>query len=366
MNAVAFHAVNLALHLGAVALVFVLINRALRLSGADDSRANLVAALTTLLWSLHPALTDTVSYVSGRSLGWSGLLVLAAVLAGTGDRHRPVLAFACAALAPLTRETALVAPVLLLAFQITVGHMMPQPVRRSAPVWIGALIAAAILAAMPSHRDLVGFSLDQRGPLDALPEILRLWVMPWDISILPTQTVTHGWTDPPTLIRSAGLALATGIAIALRHKAPVVAFAVLWTLLALLPTNSVIWRVDPVAVRPLYLAGIGVLLLAASGLARLPFGRWPGLALAVGLATMSWERATLYQDAVALFADAAAKAPSEARAHLMYGLIMANAGRGEEARAALQKALELDPFQTEAENALRLLDLGAPIYTPPP
>lgn len=161
MNAVAFHAVNLALHLGAVALVFVLINRALRLSGADDSRANLVAALTTLLWSLHPALTDTVSYVSGRSLGWSGLLVLAAVLAATGDRHRPVLAFACAALAPLTRETALVAPVLLLVFQITVGHMMPQPVRRSAPVWIGALIAAAILAAMPSHRDLVGFSLDR-------------------------------------------------------------------------------------------------------------------------------------------------------------------------------------------------------------
>ncbi|OYW60348.1 MAG: hypothetical protein B7Z31_04330 [Rhodobacterales bacterium 12-65-15] len=370
VNAAAFHAVNIGLHLGAVVLVFLLVRRGVELAGLED-RANRIAILATLLWSLHPALTDTVSYVSGRSSGLSGLLVLAALVAATGRKARPWLAFLCAALAPLARETALVAPLLLLVFQATVGRGQPGSLRRAAPVWAGALVAAAVLAAMASHRDLVSFSLTTRGPLDALranvfalPEALRLWLMPWEISILPRQPVIHGWDDPPTLIRSAALAFVTAAAIALRKRWPVVALAVLWTLMAMLPTNSVIWRVDPLALRPLYLAGIGLALLAALALARLPLVL--GLAVAAALGTMSWDRATLYQDEVALFADATVKSPNEARTHLMYGLTLANTGQVAEARRVLEQALRLDPFLSEATNALRLLDAAAPVYSDPP
>jgi len=370
MNAAAFHGVNIGLHLGAVALVFLLVRRATRLSGRGDAGER-VALLATLLWSLHPALTDTVSYVSGRSAGLSGLLVLAAVMAATAEKPRPLLAFLFAALAPLARETALVAPLLLLAFQITVGRSQSGNFRRAVPVWIGTCVAGAVLSAMESHRELVSFSLNQREPLDALranvfaiPEILRLWAMPWDISILPTQPVTHGWSDPPTLIRIAVLTGAAGAALVLRKRAPLLAFAILWTLLAFLPTNSAIWRVDPVAVRPLYLAGIGLSLLAALVIARLPLAL--GLVLAAALGMMTWQRATLFQNEVALFVDAAEKAPLDARTHLAHGLVLANAGRVAEARQALEQALRIDPFLTEAENALLLLQAGVPIYRPGP
>jgi hypothetical protein len=375
----AFHAVNLALHLIAVALVFLLVRRACVLAGAgpaeagrnDPERAERTALIAATLWAVHPALAETVVYVSGRSAGLSGVLVLGALAAATGARPRPGLAFGCALAAPLARETALVAPLLLLAWQVTVhrDQAASQRLRRAWPVWAGALLAALIIASLSRHRELVAFSLDQRGPLDALranlfaiPEILRLWLEPWRISILPAQAVVHGWTEAPTFLRAAGLAALPVLALAFRARAPVVALAVLWTLVALLPTNSLIWRVEPVALRPLYLAGIGLALLIALPLARLRGGGILAGALVLALGVLAWQRATLFQDEVALFADVARKAPGDARAALMLALVLANAGRTEEARAALDAALALDPFLTEARNALRLLDAVEGVY----
>lgn len=374
MEPVAFHLVNLLLHLATMVAVFLLVRRACHQSGHRGDSADRIAGATVLLWALHPALTETVTYVSGRSVGLSTLVILLCLLAATSDRPRPVLAFALAAAAPLARETALILPLLLVAWQVTLGHEPPaRAVRRAAPVWAGAILAGLLIALLARHRDLVAFSLDQRGPLDsfranlfAVPEILRLWVQPGRISILPAQPVVHGWTDGPTLLRMAALALLAVAAFGLRRRAALVAFALLWSGLALAPTNSLIWRVDPVAVRPLYLAGIGLSLVLALGLLRLRFGIWLAAALALWLGVQTWQRARLYQDEVSLFADAAAKAPQDARAHLVHGLVLANAGRPDEARRALETALVIDPFLTEAENALRLLTAGGAIYPRPP
>lgn len=375
MSAPAFHFVNLVLHLGAVLLVLVLITRAGQLAGHARPEASRIAWIAAALWAIHPALTETVTYASGRSAGLSGLLVLGALVAATAGRPRPMLAFGCAILAPLARVTALIAPVLLVAWQVTLGRAEPPALalRRAVPVWLGAMAAGLIIAAMARHRELLAFSLDQRPPLDALranvfaiPEILRLWVQPWRVSILPLQPVIHGWTDAPTLLRLAVLLVLPALALALRHRAPLLAFAVLWTLAALMPTNSLIWRVDPVALRQLYLAGIGLSLVLALLLAKVRFGPAVALALATGLGTLIWSRSALYQDEVALFADAALKAPQDARAQMTLGLVLANAGRAAKAREALDRALRIDPYLTAAENALRVLDAGAPIYRPGP
>ena len=371
LSPVGYHAVNLTLHLAAVALVALLIRQALRLAGHAAERADRVAGLATALWALHPALTDTVTYVSGRSVGMSSVLLLIALLAVTAEKPRPLVGLVAASLAPLARETALIAPVLLLVWQATVGRRQPDRLRRAVPVWAGAALAAAVLAALPAHRELVGFSLDQRGPLDALranlfaiPEILRLWLEPWRISVLPAQPVVQGWTDAATLLRLLALLALAGGALALRRRLPLVALAILWTLVALLPGNSVIWRVDPVALRPLYLAGIGLSLGLALVLSRLRAGALLGLPLVLALGAMTYQRAGLYADDVTLFADAAARAPEDARAQAMLGLALANAGRLDEARQSLERALILDPVSREAGNALRLLSAGGSIYTP--
>jgi tetratricopeptide (TPR) repeat protein len=374
-SALAFHAVNLGLHLGATALVLLLVRRAAELAGRGSSEAGRLGLVTAALWAVHPASVETVTYVSGRSMGLSTVLVLAVLWAATMPRRHPALTFLAAALAPLARETALAAPLFLLAWQLGPGQREAprRALSRAAPVWFGALAAALVLAAMPRHRELLGFSFAQRGAFDALrgnlfaiPDMLGLWAAPWQISAVPAQPLIYGWADAPTLLRIALLAGAPLAALALRHRFPLAALATLWTLLAFVPTNSLIWRVDPVAVRPLYLAGLGLSLLVALVLTKARIGMGLAVLLAAGLAILTFTRAGLYADEVALFREAAAKNPGEPRQLVRLGLVLANAGDWEAARAALAEASALDPYDAEARYALRLIEAGLPIYSLPP
>ncbi|MDH5452448.1 MAG: tetratricopeptide repeat protein, partial [Paracoccaceae bacterium] len=224
-----------------------------------------------------------------------------------------------------------------------------------------------ILALMPRHQDLVSFSIALREPLDALrgnvfavAEMLGLWVQPWRISVMPSQPLIYGWGDAPTFLRLTLLAGAPLAALILRRRFPLAALAALWVILAFLPSNSVIWRVDPVAVRPLYLAGLGLSLLLALALCKLRFGLAAAVMLALCLAVLTFPRAALYADEVALFREAVAKNPGQPRPLVRLGLVLANEGAVDEARAALERALALDPYDREAENALRLIEAAAP------
>lgn len=365
----AYHAVNLALHLMSVALVLALLQRAARLAGHEVGRAGWIGLLGAALWAVHPASVDTVGQVAGRSAGLSTALILLALWLATGPKRHPIGAGLAAALAVLARETALVAPLLLLVWQLCLPG--DNGVRRAAPVWIGALVAGAIILALTRHAELVAFSLDQRGPVDALRAnlfavtgMLRLWLMPWQIGAVPSQPVFYGWADPPTLVR-LGLLAGTGLAaLALRRRWPLVALATLWVGVALLPTNSLIWRVNPVAMRPLYLAGVGLALLLALGLSRQVAGRMLAAVLILGMGVLTWQREQLYSDPVAYFADAVLRAPGEPAPLVLYGLTLANVGRIDEGRAALESALRIDPLDAEAGNALRLLQAGS-VYSPP-
>ncbi|MEZ5667735.1 MAG: hypothetical protein R3F55_09955 [Alphaproteobacteria bacterium] len=359
-----FHAVNLLLHVATTLLLLVLLRRAVRLSA--------VAVLATALWAVHPALTETVTYVSGRSAGLSALLLLGALVLATGPVRAGTVAAAatCAALAPLARETALVLPALLLWWQLTVGRgeSVRTACTRLLPVLAGAAVGASVLAAMPGHRTLVAFSLQARPPLDALrgnvhamADILGYWAMPWRISIDPPQPQAWGWLELATLVRTAGLAVVGGTALALRRRAPVAAFALGWTLLCLLPSNSLIWRIDPVGLKPLYLASIGpALLLAAvpmrSGGAGRRFGMAAGAGLGVALAAMTVQRTALYADPVALWRDAVDKAPERGRPWIGLGLALLEAGRRDEAAAALAAGLAREPWNPAAREGLALIE----------
>ena len=366
-----FHAVNIALHAGAALLVFLLVARAARLSGMDGARVVSFACMVAALWAVHPALTETVTYVSGRSAGLSGLLMLAALALATGPASRAAVlgAGSCAALAPLARETALVLPVLLVLWQATLASTEPLPlaVRRLAPVLIGAGIGALVLIAMPAHRALVDFSLQARPPLDALrgnvhaiADILWLWLAPWQVSIDPAQPLAWGWLETPTLVRLAGLAGVAALAWSLRRRAPLAAFAVGWTLLCLVPTNSVIWRVDPVALKPIYLASLGPALLFELLLVRIDrvwrrSGAAIGLAVIIAWSALTMQRNALFADPVALWQQAVDVAPERGRPRVGLGYAWLDAGNLAEAERALNEGLAREPWSIAARRGLELL-----------
>jgi hypothetical protein len=339
-----------------------------------------VAVFGAALWALHPAAVETVVPVTGRSVGLSSFLLLAALLIVTRDTPRRATALAAGALAfaaPLARETALVLPAFGLLWQATlgVGDARRSAIARQLPLAVGTGLAAVALALSERHRELISYSLGVRAPLEALRgnvnavfDILAMWVLPGRVSIDPAAAPELPWTAWSTILHLALLTAAALAVLFLRRRAPAAAFACGWTLIALAPTNSIIWRIDPVGVRPLYLASIGTVLLAvlfAAHLRRLlaPLSqRWRtagargGLALGAAalaaLATAGASRAALYTDPVALWSDAAEKAPQRSRPLVNLGVQLLLKDRLGPAESAFRKAIAIEPGNRNARCAL--------------
>ncbi len=368
-----FRLVNVAFHAASAVLIFLLAER--WLSSRRLTGARVAAFAGAALWALHPLAAETVTYVSGRSAGLSTLLVLGALaFAATDEAPSPLRAVGAgllALLAPLAKETALVLPLLLVWWEATLGpRSVPwrDRARRIAPVAAGTLAAALALALLPRHRELLGFSLAVRAPLEALrgnmqavPAMLGLWAFPWRLSIDPAKPLEWAWTEGPTLFALAGLGALAALALVARRAAPWLAFAAGWTLLALAPSNSFVWRLDPVGVRPLYLASVGPALLAAalvsSALAsRAPAAGRAALALALALACALGAglvvRNARYSSPVALWEDAVRKAPRNARAKNNLGFAYLAVGRLDDAERTLEAAQTLDPGMTQPECGL--------------
>lgn len=374
-----FHAGNLLLHLAATLLVFALVRRVLDRS--VSAHADLAAWLAAALWALHPAAAEAVAPVAARSAPLAAVLLLASFLLVTGARPpawpAALGAGALALAAPLARETALVLPALVLAWQATLGAGEPRAAirRRLLPALGGGALAALALALSARQRELVAFSLATRPPLEslrgnvaALFDLAGLWLVPGRVSADPAPPAELAWSSPALLARLALLAAAVALAVAARRHHPESAFAAGWTLVALVPSNSLIWRLDPVAPRALYLASIGPALLAALAVGALarrgaaaPAPRRAAAAAALALALAlplgalarsAQHRAGLWAEPAALWADAAAKAPARARPWNNLGVELLLAGRLDESEAAFRRALVLDPQATGALCAL--------------
>lgn len=350
MNATGFLLTNFLLHAFTVLAVFQLALRRL-----EDPGAALVAAL---VFALQPANAEAVAYLSGRSVLLSTALLLGALLAHERGREPSpsarawrwlsLLAFVLAALA---RETALVYPLLLGAWEATRpagGHA-----RRVLVPGLLAGLMAMLLLTLPRYRELAVYSSELRSPpaalaanLAALPESLSLWFRPWALSLV------HPPTEPAAGRMVLGLALLlllVLLAIRGRQPWPLAALAAAWVLIALAPTHGLIARRDLVTERQLYLAWVGPSLLAGglwivlhrTSAARL--AAVAGTALLVAAGWASQRRADLWRNEVLLWSDAVTKAPASALAWNNLGAAHRDAGDVPAAATAFRRAIALDP-----------------------
>lgn len=360
LEAAGFLAANLALHVAASLLVLALARR--RIGDA-------AALWAALLFTLQPAHAEVVAYVSGRSTGLMAVLVLGALL--LWDRGRRIAALAGFALACLAKEVALVFPLLLWAWEAT----RPGPrtdVRRPLLAASGlALALGVLLLGLARYRTLLGFSLALRSPLEnllangrAIPTMLSLWLRPWALS--PDHAFAEHGSLAASLVGLLAVACALGAAHALRRRAPLLALALAWPLLALLPTSSLIAKLDLVTEKPLYLAWLGPSLLLGACANRLVaraergrMRRWAVGACVVvlcALAAASAWRASLWRDPVRLWLDATAKAPDKSRCWNNLGMAQLTAGRDADALASFQRAVRLEPTNGPALQNLRVTE----------
>ncbi|MCC7548275.1 MAG: tetratricopeptide repeat protein [Burkholderiales bacterium] len=368
-----FHAFNIAVHALNAALVLALVRRlAVTLAPASASAVPLLAALA---FALHPAQTEAVTYVSGRSVSLMGTFYLGALLlhldgaARTGPEITARLASpALFALALATRETAWTLP-LAIALVQAVTQPGASPWRATRAHWLVLSAAGLAALAIPGYRRLLDGSISARSLWDnLLTQIDGVWYLIC-VPLLSLRTnidpdlAVRTVADPLLLLRGAALLGLVAAAFALLRRHAWLGFGLLWFFLHLLPTNSVLPRLDVANDRHLYLALLGPAIIAAAALARLPAGhprRGAAAGLVAALAVTSSLRNLDYRSEQALWSVTARTSPHKARVWNNLGYAHALAGDTRAAHAAYARALQLNPAHAKAAANLRALDAAPP------
>jgi len=406
-----YHALNLGVHILAGWVLFGILWRAEALRNAPSRKewgAGLMLALSaSLLWTLHPLQTESVTYIIQRAESLAGLfylLTLYSFIRGSGNEAAPAASTAWRALSVFfcllgmgTKEIVVTAPVMVLLFDRTFVAGSFRSALRQRPGYYGFLAATWIpLALLVTGAHGRGGTAGWGGAISgwnyfliqmpALVHYLRLAVWPAGLIFDYGPAVApSGTAIVLSCLVLLMLAAATVVAFWRRHP---LGFVGAWFFVVLAPSSSFVpVEVQPIAEHRMYLALAALAVVAA--LAIQACGRRAILALLAVAALCGFltdRRNQVYRSPEALWGDTVAKRPGNARAlcnfadalvaegrideglrnyeeavrlelpraggagHTViveiltnYGNALLGAGRVDEARASYEKALEFDP-----------------------
>jgi len=374
-----YHALNLAIHVLAGLTLFGIVRRTLERRAPQAAVA--VAFAAALLWTIHPLLTESVTYIVQRAESLMGLFYLLTLYcfirgAGTDGAGKDVWYACCAGACLLgmgAKEVMVSAPLIVLLYDRTflAGNFGDALRRRR---WVYAALAATwlllvfLVVAGNGRRGSAGFgsgipwwsyALTQ---LPAIVHYIRLGLWPYPLVFdYGDALALHASVIVPSALIVAVLAAATLWALVRR---PAIGFlgASFFALLA--PSSSVVpVATEAMAEHRMYLplAPLAILVVIALhralGRASLPLYA----ALAVGLACATWKRNETYLSERGLWSDTVERRPDNERAQDNLGFILSRIpGRLDEAIGHYEEALRLKPDFVEAHYNLAFALLQKP------
>lgn len=368
-----FHLVNVLIHLGNCLLVYAVTLRLVQ--GWFNGGAARIALASALLFAVHPAHTEAVTYVCGRSTGLMAFFYLAGIWAYVSVPDRALAARwglvrlhglvpLCFVLALGVKETAVTFPLALLACDVALGTPWRQMLRRQWPVWT-LLVAGAVYfllndiyrAQMQRSVEFNHLAGNVATQSMAFAYLMRQWVLPLWLNIDPDLPVLR------TLASAAwyllGLGAAGLVTLLCWRKRPWISFALAWALIHLLPLYMVLPRLDIANDRQLYLAawplGMVVAVELALALHAARF-QWALGLLVLGLGSLTVVRNQDYATEIALWESTVLQSPNNARVHNNLGYAYKLAGRLDDARKEYTTTLQLDPQHIKARYNLWRLD----------
>lgn len=361
-GATGFHTTNLLIHLLACWLTYLLTQHFIahheRLRGQTS-----LPIFVALMFALHPAHTEAVTYISGRSASLMSVFYLAGVLAYVRGQKQMLTAF-CFALALLTKETAVTFPFALLLWEVSTLGKWRDAVVSAWSSWILLSIAALFFLFSASYQSQMLNSVhfntlggNVATQLSGAVWLLQQWFAPLWLNIDPDLPVYLQTLDAPDSLLIVSMMLFT--AWHFRYSRPWITLAVAWALLQFVPLYLLLPRLDVANERQLYLAAwplcmallIELVLVFRSSHTRLFI---IALLLICGLLTV--QRNQDYRNEIALWEDTALKSPYKSRVHNNLGYAYLQAGREADAEREFIAALQIDPQLPEAQRNLRELE----------
>jgi hypothetical protein len=372
-NPGAFHAVNIAIHLGVILLTYVL---ALRI-WINPWSALIAAGLVA--W--HPLNAEAVNYISARSSLLSTLFTLAAVAlwARAFDRRRldglwMVISILFGALAMWTKETSVVLPLLIMAWDRVTSEQAQSwrlTIQRSLPWWALSAIYLAwrsFLLAGTLTNSPVGDGMWQ-----PILFVLKIWLVSlWSWFVPVGWAIDHGW--PWHIGFGEGAALATGAIAAAAGTAAVFrwdrrcGWCLAWFWCSLAPLAALPWvsRLTLYQDHRVYLGQIGLAVAGGELIRRVAAavpstrGRLIGIGIpAALLATMAIHttvsRIPVWRDADTLWAYTLSRYPTSVLARNHAALRRLEAGELAAAREQFETSAAFTPDFPVTHNYLGIV-----------
>jgi protein O-mannosyl-transferase len=356
-----WHLTSLLLHFAAVLLVYQV--------GLKLMKERWTAALAALLFAVHPIHAESVAYVAASTDLLVTVFALVSFLAYFHYREQRaspvylILSVLASALAMLSKETAVMIPWMLVAYE-ALRETAPATERNwkrflwTAPYFavVGAYIAVRTMlfglntGSMPGGNRLAAF-LDI--PL-VLVTYLRNLFWPFQLSFF----YPREWSSQWTLLKgvAAVLAIAAMVHLWRRYRARSgVRLQILWTGILFVPSLLGVFTFvheDWIHDRHMYLVSVPICLVVA---ALLTDSKWPAKAsvavcsaiLAIFIVDLAFQ-VPRFKDDNSIYTSALKVAPNSLLAHFDYGTSLLNAGRTEEGLREYEIMTEVAPDVPES------------------
>lgn len=332
-NPIDYHAVDLALHVVAVLLLY----EALR--GLAGNRA---AFLGAMVFAVHPIQTEAVNYVFERATELDTVLCLAALLAWLRDRPWHAAAWFAAALA--AKQECVAFPIFLLLLDLS----RARRVRRLPLAFMLLLSAAAGSAVMIAVGRTPGVEVGSQAGIAwsayllsegaVILRYLRLLVVPWGFNVDPEIHTPPVWLGIGAWMLVAALVWLAALRFKKSGAGSWFGFWFIGGIILLLPSSSIFPAADLAADRRMYLPMIA---FAACAGILLQYVRPAALvaALAIVWIGLSVQRTLVWRTERSLWSDAVEKSPDKVRPKLQ----LARASPPEAALTLLGQARSLAP-----------------------
>lgn len=360
-----YHVTNVLIHGINTVFVVLVLNRLFVWAGWE--RRNILAGsiLGCLIFLVHPLQTESVSYVSGRSESLSALFQLSAYTVFLYRRkdfiswHESVIVLILFFLGVRTKENA----VSVAGLFVLTDLFWPVPFSREGfrrnwrlyalllPAVLGATVfVMRLLATTPS----AGFSISTANwyqyvftEARALFVYLRMAVFPAGLSIDHDFPVSHTIFEHAAVAWMLLLSILLAAAWRLRRSCPLACFGLLFFLIELAPTSSVVPIADALVDRRMYLPLLGLILICCDLFRRwkLPFSAvWAvGSVAVVSLGAACYSRNVEWGHPEKLFAAAAAQSTHNLRPYLHLTEVLVHEHSCEPAVPYLERAESLFP-----------------------
>ena len=387
LDAAPYHWTNLIIHL-AVGLALFWVIRLFQKHLTNNQGNKWLALLVVLLFLVHPLNVQAVTYVVQRMTSMATLFFLLGVGGYLAGRYhskpsRRLAWFALAALSFVLSIGSKEIGYLLLPFLLLYEFCFHRSDWRN---WyltgISAKTRLALLAGsgavflllalyawyllggriywldtMPG-RDFSGYErLLTQGRVQFLYLSLLLWPSPSRLNIEHDFLISTGWMNPVTTsLALVGWALILLFAFRSLSSKPRLAFPILAYVL-LHTMESAPLNLELVFEHRMYLPMTMLALLLALNLGPIvekhaKTGYSAILVISLLLAVATYQRNLVWSDPVTFFQDAALKSPNKFRPQYNLGTNLGPMGMLQEAKTALEKAVQLKPNHSEAHNQL--------------